>query len=358
VDPHTHALFVGSRQDEFEMRLEGKTYMDILLGGGGILNTVNLVARATEDDLIAETGRRLRRMMVHGTTTVEIKSGYGLDTANELKMLRSIRRLREVSPVDTVASFLGAHAIPMAYKGRTAEYVDLICNEMLPAVARDRLAEFCDVFCEEHVFSLKDSRRILEKARDLGLRPKIHADELKPLGGAQLACELGAQSADHLLTVTPTAIDRLSSCDTVGILLPGTAFSLMAGSYAPARGMIDKGVAVALATDCNPGSCYTESMQIVLSLACVMMRMTPAEALNAATINGAFAVGRADAVGSLEKGKQADLLVLDVPDYKYIPYHFGVNHVQTVIKRGEVVVDRRDDPSYEGPFPRRASPTA
>lgn len=340
VDPHTHALFVGSRQDEFEMRIEGKTYMDILLGGGGILNTVNKVRKASEDELVDETARRLDRMLALGTTTVEIKSGYGLDTETELKMLRAIARLKGRTAVEVVPTFMGAHAVPIQYKDDPERFVDLICDEMIPAVAKEGLAEFCDVFCEKGVFSIAQSRRILEKAREAGMKPRMHADEIVSLGGAQLAADLGAATADHLLAVDDEGIERLAASDTVACLLPGTAFALMHGHYAPARKMIARGVTVALSTDCNPGSCYCESMQLIIALACMQMKMSPAEALNAATLNAAFALGRADRIGSLEKGKQADLLVLDIPDYKTLPYHFGGNHVRLVVKKGEILVDR------------------
>lgn len=340
VDPHTHALFVGSRQDEFEMRIEGKTYMDILLGGGGILNTVNRVRKATEDELVEETAARLDRMLALGTTTVEIKSGYGLDTESEIKMLRAIARLKDRTAVEVVPTFMGAHAVPAPFKDEPDRFVDLLCDEMIPAVAAEKLAEFCDVFCEKNVFSIEQTRRILERARSAGMKPRMHADEIVSLGGAQLAAELGAATADHLLAIDDEGIDALAASDTVACLLPGTAFALMHHHYAPARKMIARGVTVALSTDCNPGSCYCESMQLILALACLQMKMSPAEAFNAATLNAAHALGRADRIGSLEKGKQADLLVLDVPDYKYVPYHFGGNHVKTVVKKGEILIDR------------------
>lgn len=347
VDPHTHALFVGTREDEFEMRVEGKTYVDILLGGGGILNTVSRVRKATEEELLDETLPRLRRMLAHGTTTCEMKSGYGLDLENELKMLRAIVAAGKRQPVETVPTFMGAHAVPPEYQGKLDDYTDLVVETMLPRVAKERLARYCDVFCERKVFPVAQTRRILERARSLGLELKVHADEIEAIGGLELAVELGAASAEHLIVATDEGLERLAHSDTVAVLLPGTAFSLMHGTYARARLLIDRGGAVALATDCNPGSCYTESMQIVMAIACTQMKMVAAEAITAATINAAHAIGVADRVGSLEAGKQADVVAMAIPDYKYVPYHFGVNHVRLVVKRGAVVVEVPDGRSVD-----------
>ncbi len=342
VDPHTHLVFAGDRASEFEMRLQGASYLEIMAAGGGIMNTVRATREASLDEIVRQSKERLNRMLAHGTTTVEAKTGYGLDTENELKMLGAIRQLDLSHPVDLVPTFLGAHAIPAEFLGRADEYVDLLVEEMLPALqAEGYLSEespiFCDVFCEEGAFSLEQSRRILEKAKELGMRLKIHADEFTSLGGTALAVELGATSADHLVCTTDEEIRLLADSDTVGVLLPGTPFGLGETRYAPARRMIDAGVAVALATDLNPGTCYCEAMPLVMALACRQMRMTPAEAIVASTINAAHAVAVGHEVGSLEVGKKADLLILDVPDYRHLAYRFGSNLVQTVIKAGDIV---------------------
>ena len=349
VDPHTHCLFTGTREDEFEMRIEGKTYVDILLGGGGILNTVHRVRAASDEELLASTLPRLDRMLRHGTTTCEIKSGYGLDLDSELAMLRSIARLNDRHAIDAVPTFMGAHAVPPEFADRLDEYTTLVTDVMLPRVAEQHLARYCDIFCERKVFPVEQSRRILERARELDFDLKAHVDEIEAIGGLELALELGATSVEHLIVATDEGIDVLARSPTIAILLPGTAFSLMHGTYARARRMIDKGVAVALATDCNPGSCYTESMQIVIAIACTQMKMVAAEAITATTINAAASIGLADRVGSLEPGKQADVVAFSIPDYKYIPYHFGVNHVRLVIKRGVVVVDTGQDGSVDVP---------
>ena len=338
VDPHTHCLFVGTREDEFEMRIEGKTYVDILLGGGGILNTVNKVRKADEEDLIEETLPRLARMLAHGTTTVEIKSGYGLDIENEMKMLNAIGQLESKQPVEVVPTFMGAHAIPPEYTKDVDAFTTHVVDEMMPKIAEKCTTKFCDIFTEKKVFPYEQTERVMKKAKELGFTPKIHADEIDPIGGVDLAVKYGAISAEHLIKTTDEGIDTLAKSDVIACLLPGTAYSLMHGVYARARTMIDKGVAVALATDCNPGSCYTESLQIVISIACTQMGMLAAEAITACTLNAAHAIGVADKVGSIEEGKQADIIAMAIPDYKYIPYHFGVNHVNFVMKKGEVVI--------------------
>jgi imidazolonepropionase len=342
VDPHTHVVFAGDRASEFEKRLQGASYMEILAAGGGIMNTVRTTREASLEDLVHQSHARLDRMLAHGTTTVEAKTGYGLDTENELKMLEAIRLLDQSHPVDLVPTFLGAHAVPEEYRGRADEYVDLVLDEMLPALKREGYLEterppFCDVFCEEGAFSLEQSRRILERARDLGMGLKIHTDEFKSLGGTALAVELGATSADHLACTTDEEIELLANSDTIGVLLPGTPFGLAEDHYSPARKMIDAGVAVALATDLNPGTCYCESMPFITALACRQMGMTPAETIVASTINAAFAIGRGYEVGSLEVGKKADLLILDLADYRHLAYRFGINPVQTVIKAGYLI---------------------
>jgi imidazolonepropionase len=338
VDPHTHLVWAGERSDEFEMRVAGASYMEIMAAGGGIMSTVRQTRAATEDDLVAQTRPRLARMLAHGTTTVEIKTGYGLNTPDELKQLAAIRRLRAGTPVTLVPTFLGAHAVPAEFKGRTDEYVDLVVEEMLPAVAQEAEPPlFCDVFCEDGAFSLGQSRRVLEAARALGFGLKIHVDEFKPLGGTRLAVELRATSADHLVCTPSEEIELLARSDTIAVALPGTPFGLGHHEYTPARALIDAGGAVALATDCNPGTCWCESMQLMIALACRYMGMTPAEAISAATINAAHAVGLGGKVGSLEPGKRADLIVLNAPSYAHLGYRFGTNLVEAVIVRGWVI---------------------
>jgi imidazolonepropionase len=336
VDSHTHLIFAGSREDEFEQRLRGLTYQEIAERGGGINATVRRVRAASKEELKALARPRLRLLLQHGVTTIEVKSGYGLTTADEIKCLEAVAELNAEGPGELVPTFLGAHAVPPEYRADRDGYLRLLLDDMLPEVARGRLAEFCDVFCEKGVFSVEESRRILTRARDLGLRLKLHADELTPLGGAELAARLGAVSADHLLCVTEAGIDALAASGTVAALLPGTAFFLGA-AYAPARRLIERGVAVALASDCNPGTCPTENLPLVGAMACTQMKMLPSEVVNALTLNAAAALGRADRIGSLEPDKQADLIVCDVPDYRHLFYHFGINHVRRVIKRGRVV---------------------
>jgi imidazolonepropionase len=336
VDSHTHLLFSGSREDEFEQRLEGLSYQEIAARGGGINATVRRVRAASREELKQHARRRLDRLLRFGVTTVEVKSGYGLRLADELKSLEVIAELNREGPLELVPTFLGAHAVPPEFRSDREGYLRLLLDEMLPEVARCGLAEFCDVFCETGVFSLEESERILTRARDLGFRLKLHADELTPLGGAQLAARLGAASADHLLCITDAGIDALARCGTVATLLPGTAFFLGL-PYAPARRLLEHGLAVALASDCNPGTCPTENLPLVGTMACTQMGMLPAEAITALTLNAAAALGRSDRIGSLEPGKQADLIICDVPDYRHLFYHFGVSHVWRVIKRGVVV---------------------
>jgi imidazolonepropionase len=338
VDPHTHLVWAGDRADEFEKRVSGASYMEIMASGGGIMNSVQRTRAASLGDLVTQARARLDRMLAHGTTTVEIKTGYGLNVQDELKQLRAIYHLQEVSPVTLVPTFLGAHAIPAEYRGRADEYVDLVVEEMLPAAAQSEIRpRFCDVFCEDGAFSLEQSRRVLETARALGLDLKIHADEFQPLGGTRLAVELGATSADHLVCTPPDEIELLARSDTIAVALPGTPFGLGHQEYTPARALIDAGGAVALATDCNPGTCWCENMQLMIALACRYMGMTPAEALSAATINAAHAVGLGDEVGSLEPGKRADLLLLRVPSYQHLGYRFGTNLVEGVIAGGQMI---------------------
>lgn len=336
VDPHTHMCFVGLREAEFIQRLEGTHYLEILRQGGGILVTVRAVAAATEDELYTATLRRVKTALSLGTTTLEIKSGYGLDTENELKMLRVINRVARSCPVDVVATFLGAHAVAERYRDDPGGFVDLLVSEMLPAVTAQGIARFCDVFCEQGAFSLTDSRRILQAAKDAGLRVKLHADEVHDLGGAGLAAELGALSADHLLAASEKNIVALAAAGVVAILLPATAYSLRK-PYARARLMINRRLPVALATDCNPGSSLTESMPFVIGLAVLNMGLSPAEALTAATLNAAYGIGMAQQVGSLDRGKQADFLLLDGETPAILAYHAGVAPVAAVYKNGKQV---------------------
>jgi imidazolonepropionase len=336
IDSHTHLMFAGSREDEFEQRLQGKTYQEIAAQGGGINATVRRVRQASKEELKALARPRLRRMLGFGVTTVEVKSGYGLTLADELKCLEAIAELNAEGPLELVPTFLGAHAIPPEYEKDRIGYLRELREVMLPEIARCRLAEFCDVFCETGVFELVASRALLTRALDLGFKLKLHADELTPLGGAELAAQLGAVSADHLLCVTDAGIDALAKAGTVATLLPGTAFFLGL-PYAPARKLIERGVTVALASDCNPGTCPTENLPLVGAMACTQMKMLPLEVVTALTQNAALALGRADCIGSLEVGKQADLVIFDVPDYRHLFYHFGVNHVWRVVKRGRVV---------------------
>jgi imidazolonepropionase len=336
VDSHTHLVFTGSRENEFEQRLQGKTYQEISAQGGGINATVQPVRRASKNELKASTRRRLQRLLSFGVTTVEIKSGYGLSLYDELKCLQVVAELNQERPWELVPTFMGAHALPPEYRNDPEGYLRLILDEMMPEVARQHLAEFCDVFCEEGAFTLEETERILKRAGELGLRAKIHADELSPLGGAELAARWGAISADHLLCITEAGIEALSRSQTVATLLPGTAFFLGL-DYAPARELIQAGVPVALASDCNPGTCPTENLPLIGSLACTQMKMLPAEVVSALTLNAAAAIGRSDRLGSIEVGKQADLIICDIPDYRQLFYHFGVSHVWRVIKRGRVV---------------------
>jgi imidazolonepropionase len=344
VDPHTHLLWVGDRAAEFEMRLQGKTYLEILASGGGILSTVRHTRQASLQLMLEETRPRLREMLAHGTTTAEAKTGYGLETGTELRMLQALLLLDAEGPLEIAPTFLGAHAIPPEYKDDPDGYTDLLCTEMLPAVRRwwdehifNHPLPFVDVFCETGAFSLEQSRKVLETAKSLGFPLKIHADEFDNLGGASLAAELGAISADHLVKTSPADITALAHSETVAVALPCTPFGLAEGEYTPARAILDAGGLLALATDLNPGTAWGGDMQFAIALACRYMRLTPAQAIVAATLNAAAAIGRADTIGSLEPGKQADLLILNVADYRHLGYRFAINLVQTVIKRGKVV---------------------
>ena len=335
VDAHTHGLFAGDRSDEFAAKLRGKTYQEILAEGGGILRTVRAVRAASDERLLGNLLSHLDVMLAHGTTTVEVKSGYGLDTKTELRMLDVIAAADARHPVDVVPTFMGAHAVP---EDRDADdYTDEVIDEQLPAVAEQGVAEFCDVFCEEGVFSVEQSRRVLEAGMDHGLAPKVHAEELAHVGGSQLAAELGAVSADHLLHATDADAEALAEADVTPVLLPGTAFSLGA-NYADPGQFTEAGATVAVASDFNP-NCHSQSMGMAVALACVGMGMAPRDALDAATRGGALALDRTGGTGTLREGAPGDLVILDAPSHAHVPYSFGVNRVATVLKDGAVVHD-------------------
>ncbi len=343
VDPHTHLIWAGDRADEFEMKMSGIPYLDILAAGGGIISTVQATRKASMETLIAQTRPRLLRMFSHGTTTAEAKTGYGLQTSTELRLLKALLALDDESPLDLVMTFLGAHAIAPEYKGNPQGYTDEVSNTMLPMLKEwwethaPRLPlPFVDVFCENKAFTLEQSRQILTRAGSLGFPLKIHADEFENLGGASLAAELGAASADHLVRTSDADIEALAKSDTVAVALPCTPFGLAERDYTPARKILEAGGMLALATDCNPGTSWNESMQFAIALACRYMRLTPAQAIAAATINSAHAIRRSELIGSIEVGKQADMLILSVSDYRQVGYRYGTNLVKQVIKRGQV----------------------
>ena len=347
VDSHTHLLFPASRADEYVQRIaglsraksRGASYEQIARRGGGILSTVRKLRRADNQSLQQQARRWLGEFATHGTTTLEAKSGYGLSLGSELKMLEILRRLNREGPLELVATFLGAHVVPPEYKRKPDAYLDLLVRRMIPAVAARGLAEFCDIFCDRGAFMPTQARLILTAARVCGMEPRLHAEQLARTGGARLAVQLHAASVDHLERINRADIRALGASDTICTLLPGAVFHLGKSTYAPARALIDAGAAVALATDFNPGTSPTVSMPMILSLACTQMRMSPAEAIAAATINGAHALRRADRLGSLEAGKQADLCAFELSDYREIPYYFGVNFCRLTIKRGQVIHD-------------------
>lgn len=342
VDAHTHPVWGGNRTDEFVMRARGATYLEIHKSGGGIFSTVRASREATDESLLVHTTRVLRRMLAHGTTTVEAKSGYGLDEENEIRQLRVLREVARDLPLQVVPTYMGAHAVPDEYRDRREEYVELMVSRVLPRVMREGLAEFCDVFCEDGAFTLEESRRILEAARERGLKLKIHAEEFAYLGGAAMAASLGATSVDHLLSLPADDFACLREGGTVAVVLPSTTVFLGKDRFAPARGLLDAGVPVAVATDFNAGSCMSESLPMALSLAVLKLKLTPEEAIVAGTVNGAHAVGRGHECGSLEPGKRADFLVLDVPGYREWLYHFGVNLVNEVWIDGSLVEYKED----------------
>ncbi len=339
IDPHTHLVFAGSREKEFALRIQGKTYAEIAAAGGGINVTVAATRKSSAEDLKTGARAALNRMLALGTTTVEAKSGYGLDLETELKMLEVIRELNAEGPLTIIPTFMGAHEIPPEHRHDPEAYVNLVITRLIPEVVSRKLARFCDVFCESGVFSVEQTERILQAAKSAGLEPRVHADELTDLGGAALAARIRARTADHLLFASDDGIRQMAQAGVIAVLLPGTAYFLHMDRYARATDMIAAGVPVALATDFNPGSCMTESLTLVLNMACTQMRMLPAEAITAATINAAWAIGEEDRAGSLEVGKQADILILDAPSHEHLCYHFGVNLVETVIKNGKVVVE-------------------
>lgn len=340
VDAHAHPVFAGNRADEFEKRAAGVSYQEIAAAGGGIRSTVRATRAATEDELFEIARRRENWFLRSGTTTVEAKSGYGLATEDELKMLRVVRRLNEACALRYVPTFLGAHEVPDDYRASRESYVELVINEMLPRVAEEKLAEFCDVFCEERVFTINESRRILSAARARGLGLRVHADQLSLSGGAQLAAELGAQTADHLEHTDAAGIAALARARVQPVLLPGSVYALGSRGYPAARAMIDAGLAVVLATDFNPGSSPTPSLTMTLSIASTQMRLTPAEGVTAATINAAYSLNRGGEIGSLEEGKEADFVVHDCADYRELAYFFGVEHAHAVFIAGRVVYER------------------
>ena len=337
VDPHTHPIFVHTREDEFAMRLAGKNYVDIAKAGGGIRSTIKTTRSADDSLLFDLASQRISKMISLGTTTLEAKSGYGLNTASELKQLLVIKELNKALSIDIVPTFMGAHEFPLEYKDKHQEYIDILCNEMIPAVAEQGIAEFCDIFTEAHVYGIEESRAVLTAAAKHGMKLKMHADEIEPMGGAELAAEMGCISADHLGAASDAGILAMKEAGVIPVLLPATLFSLGSKSYARARSMIDHDLPVAIATDYNPGSCNCDSMALVMTFSCLQMRMSPEEALTAATINAAWAINRQDTVGSLEKGKYADLTLWDIPSYLFIPYHFGSSPIERVIKKGKVV---------------------
>ncbi|MDO4786782.1 MAG: imidazolonepropionase [Fretibacterium sp.] len=336
VDPHTHACFAARRETEFSMRLEGKSYLEILKAGGGILSSVRSVRSASDQDLFDFSRALLASTLFYGTTTIEIKSGYGLDTETELRMLRVIDRLGRETPQTVVPTFMGAHAVPEEFKDNPEGYVSLLREDMLPAIAEQGIARFCDIFCEEGVFSVEQSRRVLQRAREWGFRLKVHADEVHDLGGAGMAGEMRAVSAEHLLAASDAGIAAMAKEGVVAVLLPATAYSLRK-PFARARTMIEKGVPVALATDLNPGSCFCESMPFVFSLAVMGMELTPEEALTASTLNAAWAIGMSREAGSIEPGKMADFLVLDGETPAVFAYASGARPIRSVWKLGECV---------------------
>jgi imidazolonepropionase len=339
VDPHTHLVFGGSREHELALKQQDVPYLEILKRGGGILSTVQATRKASEEELFEKAKFHLDRMLSYGVTTVEAKSGYGLDENTELKQLRVVKRLQNEHPVDLVSTFLGAHAIPPEYKNSPDDFLENMLR-LLDTIQQENLAEFVDIFCETDVFTVEQSRAFLQAAKSKGFDIKIHADEIDPLGGTELAVELGAISGDHLVGASDVGIAQLAKSNTIAVLLPGTSFYLAKEKYARARDMIEAGAAVALATDFNPGSSPTENLQLIMSLAALKLKMTPEEIWHAVTVNAAYAINRGEEAGRIALGRKADMVIWDAQNYAYVPYHYGVNHVKTVLKEGKVVVER------------------
>jgi imidazolonepropionase len=338
VDSHTHLPFAGTREQEFVLRLKGYTYQQLAEKGMGIQTTVKATRQASKEELVSLCLSRLDRMLLHGSTTVEGKSGYGLNFEDEVKQLEALKEADSLHPIDIVSTFMGAHEVPQEFKSKKNEYIDLLINQILPKVKEKNLAEFFDVFCEEGVYSIEETRKLVRAAKEAGLKVKIHADEFSPLGGAQLAAEEGAASADHLINITDEGIKKLANSQTVATLLPGVSFFLMLEKKAPVRKLIEGGAAVALATDFNPGSSMTESMLFVLQLAVFTMKMSIEEAIHAATANAAYALSRQEDVGSLELNKKMDLVLYEAPNYPSIVYHLGINPIKHIIKNGKLAV--------------------
>lgn len=340
VEAHTHLVFGGSREKEMALKQQGVDYLDILKQGGGILSTVRATKKASFDELLERALFHLDRMAMYGITTVEAKSGYGLDRETEMKQLKVVKEAAKKHPLDLVSTFLGAHAIPEKYEHDPDAFLDEM-SDMFDEIKEEDLAEFVDIFTEANVFSVEQSRKFLQKAKDKGFQVKLHADEIEPLGGTNLAVELGAISGDHLAVATDEGIRKLAESDTIGVVLPGTIFYLGTGTYARAREMIDAGAAIAVSTDFNPGSSVTENLQLIMSLSALRLNMSPEEIWHAVTVNAAHAINRGNSAGSLAIGRQADVVIWDAPNYMYIPYHYGVNHVNTVIKNGSVLYERK-----------------
>lgn len=337
VDPHTHPVFYQTREKEFWMRCQGKTYEEIAAAGGGIRNSARRFGEASFAELAELTYQRVTRFLEYGTTSIEAKSGYGLSLESEIRSLKILKKISKLVPISITPTFLGAHEVPDDYQDRREAYIDLVIHEMIPQVAEEKLAVFCDVFCEKNVFTVAESERILLAAKDHGLIPKIHADELHPTGGAELAARVGAISADHLLQISDQGIVDMEKAGVIPVLLPGTAFFLKKSQYAPARKMLDAGLPVAIATDYNPGSSTTHNLQLIMTLAAINMQMSPAEILCGATLNAARAIGCDREVGSLEIGKKADITLMDVPSIEVLPYHYGMNHARMVFRHGRLV---------------------
>ena len=341
IDAHTHPVFWKTREDEFIMRIQGKSYEEIARAGGGIRNSVRRFREADKAQIKEVTRKRISKFLEYGTTTIEAKSGYGLSTKDEIKSLEIINELNNEQPLDLVPTFLGAHEVPDEYQDKRDEYIELIVNEMIPEIAKKKLARFCDVFCEEGVFTVNESKRIFKAAQDFEINARVHADELKGTGGAEMAADIGAVTADHLVKVSDEGIHKMAEKGVIPVLLPGTTFFLMKDEYAPARKMIEAGCRVAISTDYNPGSSTTQNMQLIWTIAALKFKMLPQELLWASTLTPAESLGMQDKIGSIEKNKNADLIFLDIPNLNYLPYHYGLNHVLMTLKNGQVVYSKK-----------------